>query len=72
MSSVTVECLPYQIFIERYDRPYTLFYLDPPYWACERDCGPGLFERFIMSLNDVPEVREIFGRFRIESVGTNY
>ena len=25
-----------------------------------------------MSLNDVPEVREIFGRFRIESVGTNY
>jgi DNA adenine methylase len=28
--------------------------------------------RFIMSLNDRPEVREIFAGFQIEGVGTHY
>jgi hypothetical protein len=30
ISGVIIECLPYQDFIARYDRPETLFYLDPP------------------------------------------
>lgn len=88
LASVTIECLPYADFIRRYDRRGTLFYLDPPYWACEGDYGPGLFERadferlesllrglsgrFVMSLNDVPEVREMFGAYRVEAVETSY
>ena len=24
-------------FMERYDRPFTLFYIDPPYWGHETD-----------------------------------
>lgn len=44
LQSVTIERLPYLDFLARYDRPGTLFYLDPPYWGCERDYGPG-FER---------------------------
>ena len=88
LAGVVIECLPYADFITRYDRPETLFYLDPPYWGCEGDYGRHLFEvadferlaallsglqgRFILSLNDVPEVREIFSAFRIESVETSY
>jgi DNA adenine methylase len=88
LSSVTIECLPYPAFIERYDRAGALFYLDPPYWGCEGDYGKGAFERedferlaeilaglkgrFILSLNDVPEVRRVFGRFRLATVPTTY
>lgn len=88
LSGVTIECLPYGEFIRRYDKPRTLFYLDPPYYRCENDYGKGLFERadferlsallkvlkgrFIMSLNDTPEVRAIFSGFNIEAVETTY
>jgi DNA adenine methylase len=37
--SVVIERLPYATFIDKYDRPGTLFYLDPPYWGCETDYG---------------------------------
>lgn len=86
--SVTIECLPYEQFIPRYDRPTTLFYVDPPYWGSETDYGAGLFERddfgrlaellagidgrFILSINDRPEVRKLFKRFKIEPVRTAY
>ena len=29
---VTVENLPWEVLIERFDRPTTVLYLDPPYW----------------------------------------
>lgn len=88
LARVIVECLPYGEFIDRYDRPGTLFYLDPPYWGIEGYYGKNLFERadferlaelldklsgrFILSLNDTPGVRSTFGRFRIEEVPTMY
>ncbi len=88
LAGVVIERLPYQQLIARYDRPETLFYLDPPYWGCERDYGPGVFDcgdferladqlagikgRFVLSLNDTPGVREVFGRFKIEAVETTY
>lgn len=88
LSRVLIECRPYADVLERYDKPGTLFYLDPPYWDCEADYGPGLFGRedftrlaellatrkgrFILSLNDTPGVREVFGNFRIEAVRTTY
>lgn len=69
-------------------RPGTLFYLDPPYWGCTDDYGRDVFSegdferlrgllaglqgRFILSLNDTPEVREIFGEFDLEEVSLNY
>jgi DNA adenine methylase len=37
LASVVVECLPYEDFIRRYDRPGALFYLDPPYYGSETD-----------------------------------
>lgn len=45
LAGVVIECLGYGEFIERYDRPGTLFYLDPPYWGNETDYGAGLFAR---------------------------
>ncbi|MFP5472403.1 MAG: DNA adenine methylase [Gammaproteobacteria bacterium] len=88
LAGVVIERLPYAELIARYDRPDTLFYLDPPYWGCERDYGPGVFDRadferlaeilagirgrFLLSLNDTPGVREVFGSFEIEAVETTY
>jgi DNA adenine methylase len=88
LSGVVIERLAWSELLARYDRPGTLFYLDPPYWGCEGDYGKELFGRgqfelmaeqlaglqgnWLLSLNDVPEVRRIFGRFRIEGVETSY
>jgi DNA adenine methylase len=88
IAAVTIENLPYPDFIARYDREQTLFYLDPPYWASEDDYGANVFSRadfrklagllasitgrFVMSINDVPQIREIFGAFHIEEVETKY
>ena len=88
LAGVTIEQLPFSEFIARYDGPETLFYLDPPYWDCETDYGTGVFApddfarlaeqlagiagRFVLSINDVPQVREIFGGFSLTEVETTY
>jgi DNA adenine methylase len=88
LAGVVIECLPWHEFLERYDAPSTLFYLDPPYWGSEGDYGSGVFRRpdfiklaahlaaiagrFMLSVNDVPETREIFARFSVEQVQTRY
>lgn len=88
MAGVVIENLHWRRFIERYDRPQTLFYIDPPYWGCESDYGEDVFGRpdffelaevlsklqgsFILSLNDLPEVRDLFSQFAIEEVSLQY
>jgi DNA adenine methylase len=83
---VTIECLDFRELIPRYDRPHTVFFLDPPYW-----CIPGYkhdFERqdfidlagvlkdvkgrFLMTLNDTKEVRELFSQYNIDEVPLTY
>ena len=88
LAGVWIEQLPYANFIERYDRPGMLFYLDPPYFGCEEDYGAGVFDRadfdrlaellaaargkFILSINDAPEIRELFAWARLMPVRTTY
>ncbi|KAG5717329.1 hypothetical protein E4T56_gene9309 [Termitomyces sp. T112] len=88
LSGVVVERLPWAEFIARYDRAGTLFYLDPPYHGCEGDYGKGMFGReefeqmaqvlrgisgrFILSLNDRPEVRRIFAGQGNDRAGGDY
>lgn len=88
LAGVTIEQLPWAEFIARYDKADTLFYLDPPYWGGERDYGEGLFDRadyakmagvlsrlkgrFILSINDVPEIRKAFAGFATRKVTVTY
>jgi DNA adenine methylase len=88
LAGVVIERLPYHRLIPRYDRAHTLFYLDPPYWGCTDDYGRDVFSegdferlsdllkaakgRFIMSINDVPAIRDLFAWASIEPVDLNY
>jgi DNA adenine methylase len=87
LAGVYIECLPWRSFIDRWDRPYALFFIDPPYYGVEDYYGPlfgrdefellseclrTLQGRFILTLNDHPEVRRIFAWASIEAVSFNY
>ena len=65
-----------------------LFYLDPPYWGCEKDYGQDVFGRsdfdqlaaqlagikgkFLLSINDTPGVRATFTAFHMIEADTTY
>jgi DNA adenine methylase len=88
MARVYVENKPYEKFIDRYDKPDTFFYLDPPYYGCEDYYGDDVFHRedflklrnilkgiqgkFILSINDVPPIGALFKEFYMEKVNTSY
>ena len=86
LQNVQIEHLPYENILEKYDRPTTLFYLDPPYWnrtlyrfklsgedfASLAERLRALNGKFALSLNDEPEVRKIFSSFRIQPLNVVY
>lgn len=88
LTGVVIECLPFERFVAIYDSSDTLMYVDPPYWGCEDDYGAELFSRsdfarlravldslkgrFILSINDLPETRDLFKGFEQRSVTTTY
>jgi DNA adenine methylase len=86
LARVQIEHLPYEQILEKYDRPTSLFYLDPPYFGrklynfnfSETDFVElakridELRGKFVLSLNDLPEVRRIFGRFHIREIELAY
>lgn len=88
LAGVWIDHLPFDEFIRRYDRPGSLFYCDPPYWGTEDYYGADLFPRenfeqlartlrdlkgrFILSLNDVPQVRELFAWADVTAVDLTY
>lgn len=88
LARVMVENKHYADILKRYDRRHTFFYLDPPYYNCENDYGKGMFGKpdfenlaeilssirgkFLLSLNDTPEVRAIFKSFEILTADTQY
>ena len=88
LAGVYIERLPWQTFIDRWDRPFSLFFVDPPYWGSEGYYGAELFSRdqfealserlkrlngtFILTLNDRPEVRKLFAWAHVEPVRLTY
>ena len=86
LARVQIESLPYEQVLEKYDRPTTLFYLDPPYWDrklykfnFKEDDFRSMVERlkkltgkFILSLDDHPKVREVFKPFRMQRTELHY
>lgn len=86
LARTTIEHLGWLECIEKYDRPHTLFYLDPPYWGTQ---GYGVefgLEQYdaiasmartikgnmIISVNDIPEMRQAFSGLHIEAVDLKY
>jgi DNA adenine methylase len=88
LSRVYVENMDYKVLIPRFDRTETFFYLDPPYYGFEDYYGDGVFSKddfikirdiligiegkFLLSINDVPEIRDLFKDFYLESERTTY
>lgn len=86
LSGTTIERLDWASCLAKYDRPHTFFYLDPPYWETEGYGVPfelAQYERMaielrklqgkaIVSLNDHPQMRQVFDGFCIETAEINY
>ncbi len=83
---VVIEHLPWQRCIERYDRPETLFLLDPPYWQTEGYGVPfdwpeyealnatlrSLRGKAVLTINDHPAIRKLFDWLPHEVVPIRY
>jgi DNA adenine methylase len=86
LANVIVEHGPWQAVVDRYDRPHTLHYLDPPYWQTE---GYGVdfpFDQYVaiadfmgrcqgrvvLSINDHPEIRRVFDGFNLIPLQIRY
>lgn len=86
LAHVRIENLPAMDLIKRYDRPDTFFYCDPPYHG-HPDYKHNLVlddfiemanvlkdikGQFILSINDHPDIREVFKEFDIRPVSLLY
>lgn len=81
-----VENLSFEKIIDKYDRPHTLFFADPPYFET---CGYGtkfgeqehlllrdklknIDGKFLLTINDHPEVRKWYEGFNFKEVEVAY
>ncbi|HGW6120511.1 DNA adenine methylase [Enterobacter roggenkampii] len=86
LSRTLIEHLDWQQCIKRYDRPHTLFYCDPPYWGTEgygvefglenydhmAELARSIKGKMIISVNDIPEMRQVFNGLNIQTVDISY
>jgi DNA adenine methylase len=86
LSRVTIERLDWKECVRRYDRPGTLFYLDPPYYGTAGYGQEFPLEQYeimgemarksagqlVISVNDIPEMRRAFAGLNIHTVDINY
>lgn len=86
LSRTLIEHLDWYQCIERYDRPHTLFYCDPPYWGTEgygvefglenydhmTELARSTKGKMIISVNDIPEMRQAFNGLNIQTVDISY
>jgi DNA adenine methylase len=86
LTKVYIENLDWRDCIDRYDRPHTLFYLDPPYWGTKGYGVPFPIEEYsliaeklksikgkaLISVNDIPEMSKAFKGFSRKVVKVGY
>lgn len=86
LAQTFIEHLPWAEVMRRYDRPHTLFYCDPPYWQTEGYGVPFGWEQYeqlaavmrgcsgkvLLSINDHPDIRELFKPLRMDRLSINY
>jgi DNA adenine methylase len=86
LSGTYIENLSWLDCAERYDRPHTFHYMDPPYW---KTAGYGVYfpfeqyermadfmrrckGRVMVSINDHPDIRQAFAGLHLESLEIQY
>lgn len=86
LDGVYIENLDFEDCIRRYDRPYTVFYCDPPYletcsykvpftWEDHRRLAHTLQQikgRFLLSINNHPKIKELYRGFSSLQVKVKY
>jgi len=86
LTETVIENLQWADCIRRYDRAHTLFYCDPPYWGTEgygvdfgleqyaimADLARTIKGKMVISVNDIPVMRDVFVGLNMESVAINY
>lgn len=86
LSRAWIERLDWHTCLTKYDRDYTLHFMDPPYYETEGYGVPFPLEEYgkiaeamrtmkggaILTINDHPEMRRIFKGFQMDTVNINY
>jgi len=86
LNGVYIENLDFAEVIKRYDRPFTLFFCDPPYFGLSgykhdfskqdhkrlADALKRIKGRFLLTINDHPVVRELYDGFDVLERKTKY
>jgi len=86
LNGVFVEHLPWADVVTRYDRPHTLFFMDPPYWgtagygvefgleqyAQMAELMRAMKGRAVVTVNDIPAMREAFAGLPMTRVAIRY
>ncbi len=86
LTKANIEHLPWHEFLKRYDRPEAFFYLDPPYYLAPyykhnlelsdyiqmAEALNNIKGKFLLSLNDHPEMRKVFQDFKIQATTLKY
>lgn len=86
LDRVFIEHLPWDNCIERYDSQNTLVYCDPPYFGTTgygmtfdmaqyvkmANLAKTMQGKILISVNDIPEMREVFAEFSIQQLPIKY
>ena len=86
LAATYIERLDWAACVRRYDRPATLFYCDPPYWgtvgygvdfgldeyARLAELARSIKGKMIISVGDIPEMRQAFAGLAMERVELQY
>lgn len=86
LARTVIEHLDWAECIRRYDRPETLFYLDPPYWDTTgygvdfpldqyrlmAELAQSIQGRMVISVNDHPEMRKVYQGIPVKAVPITY
>jgi DNA adenine methylase len=86
LAQTTIEHLPWDQVVEKYDRPHTLFYCDPPYWKVEGygvefgweqyarllEFSQTIKGKMIISINGHSEIRKLFHDLPVVEVDYQY
>lgn len=86
LSQANIESLDWYATIHRYDRPHTLFYLDPPYWQVAgygfefkwdhytrmHELATSIKGEMMISINDHPDIRKLFDDLYLTEIQHSY